>query len=94
MKLICWITGILFIFFFANSILTALIQKKIRQQLQELSPQAQVGLSSIYSNLLTAALSINDLSLDIVSDSGHQHTSIHSIPDAHHVIHIKKVSNG
>ncbi len=69
--------GMLIILIIANTILNRIIQNKVSEKLQQLSPLLKVHVSSIQSNLLSSSLSLNNLTIAYIPDSTkgqHQHS--------------------
>jgi hypothetical protein len=69
--LACCSIGIFFILILANVIVNGIVQNKVREKLQLLSPVAKISFSSIRSNLFTASISLNNLKIDYTPDSNH-----------------------
>jgi hypothetical protein len=71
----CCSVGMFFILVIANIIVNNLVQNKVREKLQQLSPVAKVSYSSIRSNLFSSSISFNNLKIDYTPDSNnHQHS--------------------
>ncbi|SHN34094.1 DUF748 domain-containing protein [Chitinophaga sp. CF418] len=69
--------GILLILATANIILNRIIQHKVGEELQHLSPKLKISVSSIKSNLFASSLSLNNLTISYIPDSNnrqHQHS--------------------
>ncbi|MBC9908996.1 DUF748 domain-containing protein [Chitinophaga varians] len=68
--------GLLFILVIANVIINRIVQHKVSETLQHLSPGLKVSFSAINSNVLTAVLSLDSVIIDYTPDSSqsqHQH---------------------
>jgi hypothetical protein len=66
--------GLLVILATADIILNRIIQHKVSEKLQHLSPKLKISYSSIKSNLITSSLSLSNLTIDYIPDSSnHQH---------------------
>jgi len=71
-----WIIGILIAVLPGMVILNKVVENKVKEKLEQLSPLAKVSFSSIQANLFTSSLSINDLSIKLnpdTADQQHQH---------------------
>src|SRR5215469_11467291 len=69
--------GILFILAATNIILNRIIQHKVSEKLQHISPELKISISSIHSNLFNSSLALNDVTIDYLPDSnihGHRHS--------------------
>lgn len=69
LMLICIGIGMLFILVMGNIILNRVIQHKVSEKLQQLSPQLKISFSSVKSNLLNSSLFLNNLKIDYIPDS-------------------------
>lgn len=67
--------GLLLILFTANIILNRIIQHKVSEKLQHLSPHLKVSFSSLHSNLFASSLVLTNLTINYLPDNDkHQHT--------------------
>ncbi len=75
LMLFCFI-GIIFILITGNIILNKVIENKVRENLDQLSPIVKVSFSAVHANLFTSSLSISDLAIQFnpdTTDKQHQH---------------------
>ncbi|MBC9934143.1 DUF748 domain-containing protein [Chitinophaga qingshengii] len=67
--------GLLLTLFIANIIINGIIQHKISEKLQHLSPHVKVSFSSLHSNLFASSLKLNNLTVNYTPNNNqHQHT--------------------
>jgi len=70
------IVGVFIIVLSGNAILNKVVENKVRENLEQLSPFAKIVFSSIHTNLFASSLSINDLLIQLKRDTAdpqHQH---------------------
>ncbi len=70
------IVGVFIIVLSGNAILNKVVENKVRENLEQLSPFAKIVFSSIHTNLFASSLSINDLLIQLkrdTADQQHQH---------------------
>lgn len=79
------LVAVVFIIFIGNIILTSVIQKKIGQAFQELSPKIHTDYSSIHTNLFASSVSINGLHIYFIPYNGSQYNQ-HSFYFPHAVL--------
>jgi hypothetical protein len=63
------IAGVFIIVLSGAAILNRVVENKVREQLEHVSPFAKIAFSSIHANLLVSSLSINDLSIQLKHDT-------------------------
>ncbi|PSL34508.1 DUF748 domain-containing protein [Chitinophaga ginsengisoli] len=84
--------GVFLILITANIILNRIIQHKVSEKLQHLSPALKISFSSINSSLITSSLSLNNLIIDYIPDSTehqHQHAIRFSVVELHGISFLK-----
>src|SRR2546423_15516128 len=70
------IAGVFIVVLAGEPILNKVVENKVKENLEQLSPFAKIVFSSVRTNLFTSSLSINNLSIQLKGDTAdqqHQH---------------------
>ncbi len=90
------VAGIFFILLIAYPILNSIVEKKVKENLQKLSPFAKVSYSALQADFFSSTLSIKNLSITLqpdTSDHSHQHVLSFSEADFTGINFLKVVLN-